>query len=255
MLESTPMDSLHSAADNRLSFRDAGGQGAIVFDPAHLRQATPALFEPTGFGDTVKPVTGDGGRGAAWFVHGEFGEAVLRQYRRGGLAARLSSDAYLWRGETQVRSFREFHLLRRFRELGLPVPTPYAACYRQRGGCYKAAILVARITGARSFAAQVASAPSQAPWTVVGSTIAQFHRQGAHHSDLNAHNVLLDGDDAVWLIDWDKGRQENSAGPWCARVLARLQRSLHKQCPDVAASELDQGMRLLHAAHDRALAA
>lgn len=249
------MDSLHSAADNRLSFRDAGGQGAIVFDPTHLRQATPALFEPASFGDAAAPVSGEGGRGAAWFVHGEFGEAVLRHYRRGGLAARFSSDTYLWRGETQVRSFREFHFLRSLRSLGLPVPMPYAACYRQRGGRYKAAILVARIAGARSFAAQVAFAPSRASWVAVGRVIGQFHRLGAHHADLNAHNVLLEGDAAVWLIDWDKGCQENSAGPWCARVLARLQRSLQKQCPRVSVGELDEGMRLLRAAHDQALAA
>ena len=249
------MDSLHSAADNRMSFRDAGGQGAIVFDPTYLRQATPGLFQPASFGDAAIPISGEGGRGAAWFVRCEFGEAVLRHYRRGGLAARLSSDAYLWRGETQVRSFREFHLLRSLRALGLPVPTPYAACYRQRGARYKAAILMARIAGARSFAAQVASAPSRASWAAVGSTIGQFHRQGAHHDDLNAHNVLLDGTDAVWLIDWDKGCQEKSAGPWCVRVLARLQRSLHKQCPRLSGAELDEGMRLLRAAHDQALAA
>lgn len=249
------MDSLHSAADNRVSFRDAGGQGAIVFDPTCLRQATPALFEPASFGDAAAPVSGEGGRGAAWFVHGEFGEAVLRHYRRGGLAARFSSDAYLWRGETQVRSFREFHFLRSLRSLGLPVPMPYAACYRQRGGRYKAAILVARIAAARSFATQVASAPSQASWAAVGSTIGRFHRSGARHADLNAHNVLLDGNHAVWLIDWDKGRHETSPGPWCVRVLARLQRSLHKQCPRLSAGELDHGMRLLRAAHDRALAA
>ena len=249
------MDSLHSAADNRLSFRDAGGQGAIVFDPTHLRQATPALFEPASFGDAATPVSGEGGRGAAWFVHGEFGDAVLRHYRRGGLVARISIDAYLWRGEARVRSFREFHILRSLRALGLPVPAPYAACYRQRGGRYKAAILVARIATARSFAAQVSSAPSQAPWAAVGSTIGRFHRLGAHHADLNAHNVLLDGAEAIWLIDWDKGCRESSAGPWCTRVLARLQRSLLKQCPRLSSGELDEGMRQLRAAHDRALAA
>ncbi|MEO7251676.1 MAG: 3-deoxy-D-manno-octulosonic acid kinase, partial [Arenimonas sp.] len=150
---------------------------------------------------------------------------------------------------------REFHLLRSLRTLGLPVPAPYAACYRQRGARYKAAILVARIVAARSFAAQVSSTPSQASWAAVGSAIGRFHRLGAHHADLNSHNVLLDGSGAVWLIDWDKGRQENSAGPWCVRVLARLQRSLRKQCPRLSGGELDQGMRLLRAAHDRALAA
>ena len=107
MLEFTVMDAL-TASGSRQSFRDAGGQGTIVFDPARLGQATPALFDPGSYGARAHAVQDKGGRGAAWFVQGEFGDGVLRHYRRGGWMAHASKDAYWWRGERRVRSLHEF---------------------------------------------------------------------------------------------------------------------------------------------------
>jgi 3-deoxy-D-manno-octulosonic acid kinase len=246
------MGVMHSAGDQVQAFRDAGGEGSIVFDPARLRQATPGVFDPAAHGEAARPVQGRGGRGAAWFVDGEFGAGVLRQYRRGGWAARASRDGYLWQGEARVRSFAEFRLLRRLQAFGLPVPAPIAACYQRRGWRYRAAILVERIAGARSMAAAVDA--GDAPWATIGAANAACHRHGAHHADLNANNILLDREDKAWIIDWDRGRIE-AAGPWQARVLDRLQRSLAKECATVPAARLAQGMAQLRLAHDAALRA
>lgn len=242
------------ASGSRQSFRDADGQGAIVFDPVRLRQAAPSLFDPRAYGADAQAVRGAGGRGAAWFVRGSFGDAVLRQYRRGGWMARLSTDAYLWRGEARVRSVAEFELLLALRAAGLPVPAPIAACYRRQGWRYRAAILVERIPGAGSFADAVRTAGADAPWSPVGLAIGRCHRHRAHHPDLNANNILVTTDQAAHLIDWDKGRIEASAGAWQQRVLDRLARSLRKECPGLAAGELDRGMQRLRGAHDQALA-
>jgi 3-deoxy-D-manno-octulosonic acid kinase len=246
------MGVMHSAGDQLQAFRDPDGEGSIVFDPARLRQATRELFDPATHGESARPVQGQGGRGAAWFVDGEFGAAVLRQYRRGGWAARASRDGYLWQGEARVRSFAEFHLLRRLRAFGLPVPAPIAAFYLRRGWRYRAAILVERIPGARSMVAAVDA--GNAPWAAIGATIGACHRHGAHHADLNANNVLLDRDNQAWIIDWDRGRIE-VAGDWQARVLDRLQRSLAKECATVPAARLEQGMAQLRLAHDSELRA
>lgn len=253
MLESTVMGLMHSAGDKQLPFRDADGTGSIVFDPARLRQAMRELFDPGAYGDGARPVRGRGGRGAAWFVDGEFGAGVLRQYRRGGWAARASSDGYLWQGEARVRSLREFALLRRLHGLGLPVPAPIAAWYLRRGWRYRAAILVERIAGARSLVEAVHA--GDAPWGAVGGAIARCHGQHAHHADLNANNLLIDSDQRPWLIDWDRGRIEPETGAWTQRVLDRLQRSLRKECATVPASRLAEGMAQLRAAHDRELRA
>lgn len=251
LLEFTMMDVIHAASDSRQPFRDARGQGSIVFDPAQLRQATPALFDPASYGADAQAVRGLGGRGAAWFVRGPFGEGVLRHYRRGGWAARASERSYLWQGEGRVRSLREYALLDELRALGLPVPAPIAACYQRQDFRYRAAIIVRRIAEAHSFAALVAERAEAAPWSEVGRVIGRFHRQYAHHADLNAHNVLLDAGHGAWLIDWDKGRIEPGAGSWRQRVVDRLHRSLRKECPGLTDAQLVAGMQLLQAAHDQ----
>lgn len=243
---------MRPASDSRQSFRDAGGQGAIVFDPERLQQVDSSLFDPANPDIDARLVIEEGGRGAAWFVSGPFGEGVLRHYRRGGWMARIGRSRYLWRGEARVRSLREFSLLRRLRDLGLPVPAPIAALYRRRGWQYETALIVARFPQAQSFARLAGESGASAPWDIVGAAIGACHRAGAHHADLNAHNVLIGAGGSVCLIDWDKGRME-PPGEWCERVIARLQRSLRKQCRGLDGAVLAACMERLRAAHDRAL--
>ena len=207
--------------------RDARGSGAIVFDPARLRQASAQMLEPAAWGDAARAVD-SGGRGAAWFVHGEFGEGVLRHYRRGGLAARVSERRYLWLGQSRVRALREFRLLAQLRALGLPVPAPLLAGWWRRGLAYRAAILVERIASVCSLASWLPEAVEAAPWDTVGAMLARFHRAGLDHADLNAHNILVDAGGAAWLIDFDRGRLRAPAPAWQQANLARLQRSLAK---------------------------
>lgn len=235
-------------------FRDSHGQGEIVFDPARLRQADPALFDPRRYGADAQAVGGQGGRGSAWFVRGEFGDGVLRHYRRGGWMAKISADEYLWRGRAHVRSLREFSLLQDMRGAGLPVPVPLAAAYTRSGGRYRADLLMQRLVGVESFMDRVRARMADAPWRPVGRTIARFHARGLRHADLNGHNVLIDSRSGeISLIDWDKGSLESSPGPWCDRVLDRLQRSLRKWLPDIPEDVVTAGMRELRDAHAQEL--
>jgi 3-deoxy-D-manno-octulosonic acid kinase len=229
-------------------FRDARGEGGIVFDPARLRQADWRVFEPATYAH-AEPVGGAGGRGSAWFVDGDAGPAVLKHYRRGGWMARVSDDAYLWLGRERVRSLREFILLRKMHEAGLPVPAPIAAGWRRSGLAYRASLLTQRLAGVESFVASVQRRGADAPWAAVGAIVARFHRCGLRHADLNAHNLLVDADDGVYVIDWDKATEEAGAGAWCDEVLARLERSLRKQLPGLDAAVLADGMQRLRAAH------
>jgi 3-deoxy-D-manno-octulosonic acid kinase len=227
-------------------FRDARGDGAIVFDGARLRQATQEWLDPEHWDNRAEPVR-DGGRGAAWFVSGTFGDAVLRRYRRGGVAARLSRDRYLWLGRDRVRSAAEFRLLGQLRAAGLPVPAPLVAGWWRRGAFYRQAILIERIPGARSLASWLPGRVAEAPWAAVGRTLARFHRHRLDHADLNAHNILVDGNGAVWLIDLDRGVLRDADGAWREGNLDRLQRSLAK----IAGGDerWRDGWRMLHAAY------
>ena len=226
------------------------GEAGIVFDPARARQADWRLFEPQAYPGAV-PVDGAGGRGSAWFVEGDAGPAVLKRYRRGGLVAALSEDAYLWTGEASVRSLREFALLELMHGAGLPVPAPIAAGWRRSGLVYRAALLTQRLGHVEPMVDAVRRRGAEAPWAGIGTTLARFHRAGFHHADLNAHNILLMPDDTVHLIDWDKGVAEAGVSSWCEAVLARLERSLRKLGIDDAV--LAAGMARLRDAHDRGL--
>jgi len=211
-------------AEAELEFRDASGVGAMLFDPTLLMRADPSLFDPAANAQAV-PV---GGRGAAWFVQTDAGEAVLRHYRRGGMAARISRASYLWQGSQRTRSFREFRLLQELRALALPVPTPLAAGYWRSGTGYRAALLMLRLIGTESMGERL-DRGGAVPWGAVGHAIARFHRAGACHADLNVDNVLMDGHDHCWLIDFDRGVLRKPALGWQCANLARLRRSLRKR--------------------------
>lgn len=230
------------ATESLTPFRDGRGEayGAILFDTTCVRQVEPEWFTPAHWGERARPVD-SGGRGGAWVVDAPFGAAVLRRYLRGGWAASVSRDAYLWHGSERVRSFAEFRLTRALHARGLPVPRPIAACYWRRGASYRAAILVERLVGVHSLAERATVAGDSAPWEETGRLIARFHRAGLDHADLNAYNILFDATGHGWLIDFDRGRLRIPATPWRERNLARLQRSLLKLRGerDVAAVQSD----------------
>jgi len=199
----------------------------MLFDPSLLPQIEASLFDPQNPTHAAQPVA-VGGRGAAWFVRTDAGDAVLRHYRRGGVVARFSRDTYLWNGAERTRSFREFRLLQALHGRGLPVPVPFAAAYWRHGAGYRAALLMSRLGQTQSMGAQLDQG-NMPPWGEIGRTIARFHRVGACHADLNVDNVLVDATNTCWLIDFDRGVLRTPAHGWQEANLARLKRSLRKR--------------------------
>lgn len=211
--------------------RAFGADGVLVCADGTAESASPAWFDAQHWGDAAQPVS-EGGRGAAWFIRRGDGDWVLRHYRRGGLVARISRDRYFWVGEGSVRSVAEFRLLQRLGRLGLPVPKPVAAMYRRRGLGYRAALIIERIADARPMT-RLLEGGERTDWSQIGATIAQFHRAGVDHADLNANNILL-ADGRVWLIDFDRGRIREVHPDWQRSNLLRLERSLRKLGGDAA---------------------
>lgn len=168
------------------------------------------------------------GRGEASFIDTPVGEVVLRHYRRGGLPGRFIRDWYLWPGLEATRPWREWRLTARLFELGLPVPQPLAAYVQRAGLGYRADLVTRRLAHTESLAARLGrGALEAAMWEAVGRCIRRFHAAGLDHADLNAHNILIDADDRIYLIDFDRGRLRQP-GSWTSANLARLQRSLQK---------------------------
>lgn len=205
--------------------RVATDDGAILFDSTRMTQAETALLDPHRRLPRGDSLDTRGGRGTVWHVRGGFGEGVLRHYRRGGLVAKLVRDRYPWRGEDATRSFREFRLLADLVARGLPVPRPLAAGYRRAGLTYRADLLTELVSQSRTFAETLGDA---SVWPTIGATIARFHREGVWHADLNAHNLLIDAETQVWIIDFDRGRLRVPDAAWQQSNLLRLRRSLVK---------------------------
>ena len=209
------------AGTQRLAWQDSPA-GAMLCD-ARLGVPDPRSFDHRFYGDVARPVDA-GGRQAAWFVEGEGWQGVLRGYRRGGLIAKLSRDAYLWQGEARTRSFREYRLLAMMREQGLSVPAPLAAAYWREGLTYRAAIIVERIPDVRPLAHLLDESVEGA----AAMAIAAMHRLGVWHADLNAFNILLDRQGRAWLIDFDRGTAGGVSDRQRRANLLRLRRSLEK---------------------------
>jgi 3-deoxy-D-manno-octulosonic-acid transferase len=202
----------------------------VWVDPQVLPEPTTAYFQTATWQAQQAATPHAAGRNTVWFVRTARHEMVLRHYWRGGLMGKLVKDKFLREPLPRSRAMAEYALLQRLRAWGLPVPRPCGARWQAAGPLhYRADILVERIPGAQALSAHLTSAPlSATQWQAVGAAIAQLHQAGVFHSDLNCHNLLIDRDDRVWIIDFDKCAVR-ARGPWQQANLDRLLRSLRKE--------------------------
>lgn len=171
------------------------------------------------------------GRGSAWTIKSEYGKWVLRHYYRGGMLAKANKDHYLWTGLNKTRSFHEFRLLNRLNNMDLPAPRAIAAYVHKKGLLYTADLIMEYIPNQKTFAKMISKNISHIDnWVAIGQTIARFHKRMVYHSDLNAHNILLDAEN-VFLIDFDKAQIKKQPGSWQNANLERLKRSIQKLSP------------------------
>jgi 3-deoxy-D-manno-octulosonic acid kinase len=203
--------------------------GAMLYDASRAGNAAASWFDPKWWSRRGEVRQSAEGRGGALFIDADGRRLVLRHYRRGGWIARLSNDRYLWRAASLTRSFIEWHLLYMMHRAGLPVPKPVAAGYRRTGRySYSADLLTEQIPEVSSLATRLAAASLPlSNWIAIGRCLRRFHRDGVCHADLNAHNVLLNDAQQVWLVDFDRGSLRRP-GLWCDGNLVRLRRSIEK---------------------------
>ena len=234
------LESLYMLSIQEGLLRSAGG--GILYDASRLRKPGAQVFDVEYWRAQGSLQEVAGGRASIAVINAGGQRWVLRHYRRGGLIARFSRDRYVWRGADRTRSFAEWRLLVELRRRGLPVPAPVAARYVRDTLTYTADLITEQLQDCRTLADAITGAQLPAEqWSAIGKTIATFHREGVHHADLNAHNILLEHAVAprVYLLDFDRGRIE-PRGTWEQAVLARLRRSLEKvkaQRPNAAFGE------------------
>ncbi|WP_386695590.1 3-deoxy-D-manno-octulosonic acid kinase [Lonepinella sp. MS14435] len=177
------------------------------------------------------------GRGTTYFLQTDdlFGvNASLRHYYRGGLWGKIIRDRYRFTALSQTRSFAELRLLQKLYLAGLPVPKPIMAVVEKGklGICYRADILMEKIENAQDLTALLQHQTLLSEiWQQIGGLIRQLHDLQICHTDLNAHNILLQQTETgqkCWLLDFDKCG-EKSGDFWKQGNLERLQRSFHKE--------------------------
>lgn len=204
--------------------------GAMLYDASRLSNADASLFDAQCWIRKGGAIRTPAGRGETLFIEHAGHSWVLRHYRRGGFIARLSVDRYVWTGEERTRPFREWRLLHDLYGEGLPVPAPIAACYQRYGLTYRGDLITERIIETQPLSVLLEKSPLPfAAWCAIGRCIRRFHEAGVCHADLNAHNILIDHSQRVFLIDFDRGIRR-APGPWRAANLSRLKRSLEKIC-------------------------
>lgn len=153
---------------------------------------------------------------------------VLRHYSRGGLVARFVEDHYVWRGLEYTRAWRELDILAQMREWKLPVPQPVAALVGRSGLIYRADIITVFIPETQALSALLRNdSVSDSLWRRIGEVLGAFHARGIDHPDITAHNILVDSNERVFLVDFDNALIRR-AGNWRMRGFARFQRSLRK---------------------------
>jgi 3-deoxy-D-manno-octulosonic acid kinase len=228
----------------RTAMRSQHGHGAWFVNATTGAPVTLDWFRPQYWVARGAVIARHTGRGAAIGFEHEGRRYLLRHYLRGGLAAALSAERYLWLGEARTRPLAELKLTLRLHADGMPVPRPVAVRYEHAGIGYTADIITEYLPDTRTLAACLEAGDLGLPtWAAIGRTIRDFHDWGLDHGDLNAHNILLRGVDEVFLIDFDKARLRRHAGVrrdanlfqpthrpspglWADANLARLRRSL-----------------------------
>lgn len=202
----------------------------IVFISPACKGVTKDWFKPEYWQEQGLLTGTASGRGTVWFVTSPLGALVLRQYRRGGLIAKLNRFKFLTQPLHATRPYQELALLESMHARGLPVPQPVAGVVKRQGIFYQARLLTKVIPEADDlYKVLQEQSLSEDIWQQIGVTIRRFHDQNIYHSDLNCHNIMLDSAAKVWLIDFDKCQHNPDRKHWKAHNLERLKRSFDKE--------------------------
>lgn len=165
-----------------------------------------------------------GGRAAVFRFPCGAGYAVVRHYRRGGLAAHVLPPTRFLAN----RPKQEFDAHRAAEESGLPVPRLLGVVWRTRGPFFSGGIATEALD-APTLQDALPNAPApEETLAGVGALVRRMHDAGIVHADLQIRNILISASGPV-LLDFDKARVGRVPGRiGRARNVYRLRRSLEK---------------------------
>ena len=223
------------------------GDSSILYDASIIADPSLQLFNrdyhtnqsaQQNNSSSNEQLTAESGIGRARVVYflSEDKTWVLKHYYRGGAVASILKDQYLGFDIEKSRAFREWRLLKKMRQLGLPVPEAVAAHVEKGLFYYRADLITEKIEHSQTLAdALEKNSISDERWKKIGVCIKLFHQHDIYHADLNARNILLTESGDVYLIDFDNSDFRLNSSSWKMANLVRLKRSLlkfKKRSPD-----------------------
>lgn len=193
-----------------------GRSGYVLSGEAET--VTGALFY--GIGCTADTAAGRGQISRFPLAHGE---GIVRRYRRGGLVAWISRDAFLGN-----RMLAEFRILAALFQKGFPVPEPLGVVWERRGLLYRGNIATRSLEAETLLDFLNRGEVGKPLLCRCGQRISEMHDFGVWHADLQVKNIMTDGE-SIWLLDFDNARMGRPPSPLARqRNLLRLRRSLEK---------------------------
>ena len=206
-------------------------QNIIIYDDTVIDEADENLFESEYWLTQPQSEIISKGRGEILLININGQSSVLKHYYRGGLIANVLLDKYLWTGLDSSRSFAEYRILRTMYKLDLPVPRPIAARVKKQGLFYQADLITSQIIDVSSMADLLFNQRlTSQHWLDIGDCIGRFHQLGFYHDDLNIENIMIDQEENVFLLDFDKGVQSRADRDHSTSVFDRMKRSVMKWC-------------------------
>ena len=171
------------------------------------------------------------------------GSVVIKHFRRGGLMRYFIKRRYLKFGKT--RSQVEFESMHKLRQLGIRTPEPVAFAYR--GFPLYCAWLVTREIEQSSTLAELNCQDINRVSNIMDKVIEQIDKLVECrfiHVDLHPGNILLDTDDNIYIIDFDKGHlYRGSKVSLRNRYLNRWHRAVIKHgLPGILTEMLQSGL-------------
>ena len=156
------------------------------------------------------------------------GSVVIKYYRRGGAIRHLIKKRYLKCGKTRCQI--EYELLQKVRSLGINAPEPIAFAYRGRL-FYQCWLVTREIQDHQTLAQLSRSNEEQARMALKGviKQVSMLIKNKILHADLHPGNVIVDNQNQVYLLDFDKGGVfSGDKNALKTRYLSRWNRAIQK---------------------------
>ena len=171
------------------------------------------------------------------------GPVVIKQYLRGGMLRFILRSRYVKFGKP--RSQVEFESMLTLRKCGIRTPEPVAFAYR--GFPLYCAWLVTREIEQSRTLAQLSCQDINRVSNIMDKVIEQIDKLVECrfiHVDLHPGNILLDADDNIYIIDFDKGHNyRGSRVSLRDRYLNRWHRAVIKHgLPELLTEKLQAGL-------------